>query len=144
MYLWRISNHVDLSGRGGLLASGRWHKTGHPIVYCADHPSTALLEILVHMDLEDLPSHYKLLKIACPDGLPSMRIGDNDVDTADLAATQALGTSLLEAGNACLIEVPSVVMPQARNVLINPKHPAAGGIAIETTFDYPFDSRLLR
>ena len=50
MELWRISNYADLSGIGGLKAAGRWHSQGRRIVYLADHPSSALLEMLVHMD----------------------------------------------------------------------------------------------
>jgi RES domain-containing protein len=143
-HLWRISNHRDLTGRGGLLASGRWHRRGSAVVYCSDHPSTTLLEILVHADLADLPAHYTLLKIACPDAISIHRIDRDSYDTSDLEVTQALGTGLLQDRQFCLIDVPSVVMPQARNVLINPQHPDAGKISIETVFQYPFDSRLLR
>jgi RES domain-containing protein len=52
MELWRISNYADLSGAGGLRAAGRWHSQGKRIVYLADHPSSALLEMLVHLDRE--------------------------------------------------------------------------------------------
>ncbi len=143
-HLWRISNHRDLTGRGGLLASGRWHRRGNAVVYCSDHPSTTLLEILVHADLADLPAHYTLLKIACPDSISIHRIDSDSYDTSDLEVTQALGTGLLQDRQFCLLDVPSMVMPQARNVLINPQHPDAGKISIETVFQYPFDSRLLR
>jgi len=47
MELWRISNYADLSGAGGLQAAGRWHTRGKRIVYLADHPASALLEMLV-------------------------------------------------------------------------------------------------
>jgi RES domain-containing protein len=144
VYLWRISNHADLSGRGGLLASGRWHHRGNPVVYCSDHPSTALLEILVHVDLEDLPSQYTLLKIFCPDDLSLQKIENGEPSSDDAASTQDIGTRLLQAADFCLIDVPSIVMPQARNILINPKHVRSEQIAIETVFHYPFDSRLLR
>ena len=142
MDIWRISAFADLSGRGGLLAPGRWHRQGLPVIYCADHPSTAMLEILVHMDFEDVPSHYQLLKITCPDGAPIHR-----VETADFtnpAATQSEGSRLLEDAKTLLIDVPSAVMPAARNILINPQHPLAGEIAIAATYQYPFDQRLKR
>lgn len=67
MNLWRISKFADLSGRGGLLADGRWHRKGIPVVYCCDHPSTALLEILVHMNRWRIPPSFQLLRIECPD-----------------------------------------------------------------------------
>ena len=69
MRLWRISDHADLSGVGGLHASGRWHSRGRRVVYLADHPASALLEVLVHLeiDVEDLPTHYQLLGVDVPD-----------------------------------------------------------------------------
>ena len=52
MILWRISNYPNLDGTGGLYVSGRWHSKGHPVVYCTLNPSTSLLEILVHMEID--------------------------------------------------------------------------------------------
>ena len=74
MWLWRISNHASLSGEGGLHASGRWHARGRRVVYLADHPASALLEVMVHLeiDAEDLPSHYQLLGVDVPDGMRVM------------------------------------------------------------------------
>jgi len=66
MFLWRISKFADLSGKGGELVSGRWHNKGHPIVYCADHPSTALLEMIVHMNPANIPESYQLLEDRMP------------------------------------------------------------------------------
>jgi hypothetical protein len=55
--LWRISNHASLAGAGGLRASGRWQVRGKRVV-CAEHHAAALLEILVHfeIDVRDLPA----------------------------------------------------------------------------------------
>jgi RES domain-containing protein len=144
MHLWRISKFADLSGNGGASRSGRWHQRGTPVVYCSDHPSTALLEVLVHIDLEDFPASYTLLKIACPDDLAVQAIGSKEVDFADLEETQTFGNNLLREGKICLFSVPSVIMPEARNILINPKHKAAGQIRIETIATYPFDQRFRR
>ena len=72
MFLWRISNHSTLDGRGGLLAGARWHLPGHPVVYLAESPSASLLEALVHLELNlaGLPRTFKLLKIEVPRALP--------------------------------------------------------------------------
>jgi RES domain-containing protein len=43
---------LNVDGRGGLQASGRWHTCGQRIVYCAPDPATALLEILVHAEID--------------------------------------------------------------------------------------------
>ena len=65
MRLWRISNHVDLSGEGGRRAAGRWSHQGRRVVYLAEHPALAMLETLVHLevDVEDLPSTYRLIEV---------------------------------------------------------------------------------
>ena len=70
MRLWRISNHADLSGEGGRRVGGRWHERGRPVVYLSEHPALALLENLVHLEIdpEDLPSGYQLLTVDVPDG----------------------------------------------------------------------------
>lgn len=142
MILWRISNYADLSGRGGMLAPGRWHSQGMPIVYCCDHPSTALLEALVHLDLEDLPKSFQLLQIACPDDVPAMTA--NDVDVTDQNLTREFGDRWLSAQTHCLLKVPSAILPAANNVLISPRHADAHRLTVKTVLRYPFDSRLLK
>ena len=71
MRLYRISNYTHLDGDGGLRASGRWHTKGRPLVYCAPDPAVAVLEILVHLevDAEDFPSSYQLLTINGPENI---------------------------------------------------------------------------
>src|SRR5712675_2565617 len=80
MEIWRISNYADLSGIGGVRAAGRWHSQGMRIVDLADHPSSALLEMLVHMDRDLIPPTYQLLRIDIP---PDMKI--EAVTASDLA-----------------------------------------------------------
>ena len=76
MFLWRISNHASLAGDGALRTPGRWHTRGRRVVYCAQNPAAALLEILVHfeIDVQDLPLRYRLLKIEAPDDGPIERV----------------------------------------------------------------------
>ena len=144
MNLWRISSFADLSGRGGLLAEGRWHRRGVPIVYCSDHPSTALLEILVHVDLEDIPANFQLLTIHCPDTLSVTTVEADDERLSDPAETRKMGTEWLAAGETCLLKVPSIILPEAANVLINPRHADAESIVIEKSVRRRFDERFFR
>ncbi|MBL8579421.1 MAG: RES family NAD+ phosphorylase [Mesorhizobium sp.] len=144
MRLWRISNFADLSGEGGLLIDGRWHFQGSPVVYCTDHPSTALLEILVHATRHTVPDHYQLLEIEIPDDVDAF-VPDVPTDWKDdMDQTRRIGDKFLTERNFALMSVPSVIMPKARNFLLNPKHPDAARIHIVETYRYPFDSRLVR
>ena len=143
MKLWRISEFADLTGEGGLHYAARWNEGGLAIVYCSDHPSTSLLEILVHSDRDDLPPTYQLLEILVPDKLPILQ-PEVPRDWLDqYSATQRRGTQFLLDLKHPIMRVPSVVMPQASNYLLNPNHPDAASIRIVETWRYPFDSRLL-
>jgi RES domain-containing protein len=143
MRIWRISEFADLSGDGGVGARGRWNNKGVPIVYCTDHPSTALLEIIVHFDAADLPSTYQLLEIEAADNI-AIHQPDLPNDWRDKASlTRSIWSQFAANGQAALMRVPSVIMPKAENYLLNPAHPDAVQIRITQIWRYPFDSRLL-
>jgi len=144
MRIWRISSFADLSGEGGTLVSGRWHFRGTPAVYCTDHPSTALLEILVHATRFTVPDDYQLLEIEVPDDIQPIVPRLPDGWETDVDATRRIGSSFLSDGVSALMSVPSVVMPKAVNLVLNPSHEDAAGIQIVETYRYPFDSRLIK
>jgi RES domain-containing protein len=148
--LWRISNHPDLQGKGGLRASARWHTKGREIVYCAETPTGALLEALVHLEVESveaLPKRYQLLRIALPDEVL--------LEEAPLAAlpsdwkrrtllTRSIGDAWLAAGRSAALRVPSAVAPHAFNVLLNPHLLRGTGVRVTARNRYPFDTRLFK
>jgi RES domain-containing protein len=143
--LWRISQHADLSGLGGVYAGGRWHTRGHPVVYLADHPSSCLLEMLVQgARLDALPGAYQWLRVVAPE------VRSADVDDLphqwrdDLAATRARGDAWLRSRATPLLRVPSVIVPDAWNWLLNPSHPEAGQCRIDGAVRFPLDPRLQR
>jgi RES domain-containing protein len=147
--LWRVSNYASLDGTGGLYVSGRWHTKGHPIVYCSEDPSTALLETLVHMEIdsEDRPETFQVLKIES-----SQEVSIEQIDTtqlgsdwrSNLTSTRSLGNEWLQSGRSLLLEVPSVIVPERRNYLINPAHPEMKNLRITARYSHPFDRRFLR
>jgi RES domain-containing protein len=146
MTLWRISRHPDLKGAGGLKVSGRWHRAGQPVVYLAESPAAALLEVCVHTSANDLPPEFVLLKVEGPrqhfsvitlDDLPK-----NWRFRPEL--TRDLGTAWLRKKETVLLQIPSAIVPETANFLFNPAHPAAEKFRIAATFAYPFDARLKR
>jgi RES domain-containing protein len=149
VFLWRISNHASLAGDGGLRASGRWHTRGKRVVYCAESPAAALLEILVHFEIEigDLPARYRLLKVSVPDDLQVDRVSLTDLGSdwiEDPLATRAIGDRWLTRATTPLLTVPSAVVPETSNVLLNPTHPDARRIVIVQSTDHVIDPRLVR
>jgi len=148
--IWRISNHRDLAGAGGLRAGGRWHSPGRVIVYCAEHPASALLEILAHLDVANLaalPDGYQLLEIDVPDALDIESLATHALTPkwqSDEASTQAIGDRWLASRSSALLRVPSALVPKVWNYLINPAHPAAALLKITAAVRYPFDTRLFK
>ncbi len=144
MILWRISRHRDLSGAGGLRAPGRWHDAGHPIVYLAETPAAALLEVCVHTSANDIPPDFTLLRIEGPAvRVPSIRPQDLPERWPDKPeTTRAIGAAWLEKGEAVLLRVPSALVPETVNYLFNPRHKDAAKFRITEMIDYPFDKRL--
>jgi RES domain-containing protein len=145
--LWRISNYTNLSGIGGLKSSGRWHSRGTEIVYLADNPPAALLERLVHLeiDTDDVPSTYQLLAIDVSDdtGLETVIVNDLPPDwQTNEAITQLVGDRWLRERRTALLKVPSAITPHTYNWLLNPNHPDASNAKIVEVIVAPFDPRL--
>jgi RES domain-containing protein len=144
MELWRISNYADLSGVGGLRAGGRWHSQGRRIVYLADHPSSALLEMLVHMDRDLMPATYQLLRVSIPDDMAI------DVVASELPSdwrsrtmvNREIGDHWLDRAATALLRVPSAISEKSTNYLLNPSHPDSAKVTIAEIIRAPFDSRL--
>jgi RES domain-containing protein len=148
MRLWRISNHADLSGEGGLRAGGRWHSKGRRVVYLADHPASALIEMLAHLeiDVEDFPADYQLLSVDCPDdvAVTALDVASLPVDwRQQTLLTRARGDDWRRANASALLRVPSTIVPSASNSLLNPAHPDAKLLVIGETVRAAFDPRLL-
>jgi RES domain-containing protein len=145
--LWRVSNYPTLDGVGGLYVSGRWHTKGQFVVYCTVNPATALLETLVHMEIdsEDRPERFQILRIEGPD---SVSIEKLEVDSLspnwgeDMSATQAIGDRWLSEKRSLLLQVPSVLVPETWNILVNPQHVEIRFLKITTVYEHAFDARL--
>jgi RES domain-containing protein len=146
--VWRFSRHESLDGRGGLLASARWHTRGREILYCAPNPAAAVLEILVHNQVREPAalSRHRFIKLEIPD-----EISRDSVDEAQLptdwsrrvSVTRAWGDRWLREGRGAVLMVRSVLVPETYNLIINPRHANATRIQRLTSFPYPLDSRLL-
>lgn len=144
MIVYRLCKavHVALDGEGARLWGGRWNSPGRPMVYTAASPSLAVLEVLVHLDLpaELLPDDYRLLTIDIPDDAP---VGLLATDAAVDAACQAEGDAFLDAGEALVLRVRSVVVPQEWNALLNVRHLDMARVVVRENEAFRFDPRLL-
>jgi RES domain-containing protein len=139
MDLWRLCRrpNADLSGEGARILGGRWNSPGRPAVYFAEHPALAALEVRVHLDLpfELLPNDFVLMRAMLPDKLVT------EIDNAS-GDTVAVGDTWLVRGSSAALRVPSVLLPHAWNILLNPRHPDAARARIAGIDPFHFDPRL--
>jgi RES domain-containing protein len=145
MLLWRISRHRDLSGTGGLRAAGRWHRRGFPIVYLAETPAGALLETCVHTSANDVPLRYTLLRVRVEERVSVEHLQPSALGrdwTRRAEATREIGSAWLRSSRSALLRVPSALAPDTFNVLLNPLHPDAAHVRVESAYEYPFDPRM--
>ena len=149
MQLWRIYRAIHgpgLDGVGGLFASGRWSQRGHKVVYFSDTPALAVLEKLVHLDPEFMDEDYLLgafeidINVALVEDLMQLPI---DWIGGDLTETAACGARWLAGGSEALLSVPSAIVPEQRNFLLNSVHRDAARLRRKQERPFRFDVRLL-
>jgi formylglycine-generating enzyme required for sulfatase activity len=161
--IWRIASQGltwkanDLSGNGAALYPGRWNSLDRPIVYSSSSIALACLETVVHLAGDDpLPFPRQLVRITIPSHHWQQRkrfakqehSGWDSTPTPEhakdwLAATRAWGDAWLLGCESLLAEVPSVIVPEETNLLLNPLHPAHAELVAEIVRPWFYDTRLL-
>jgi RES domain-containing protein len=147
--VWRIVKKtyakIVLTGEGAALYPGRWNLYGVPMVYACSTPSLAVLEVRVHTGPEGEGIPYVLGQIEIPKDsvsilntpLPSeWRLNPPPL------STQKIGSKWAQNGRSAVLQVPSVIVPEDSNLLINPFHKDFKKIRITGTQDYFLDPRL--
>lgn len=131
MRLWRLSREPYLArvleGQGAKRYGGRWNSRGVAVVYTSESLELALLEALVHLDLDLIPGDYFWLCLEVDDALvggPPRRLPKGwDLPPPYQAPVQRIGDRWIEGGETVALRVPSSVLPERHNVLLNPAHP---------------------
>lgn len=153
---WRIATDTpeytadDLSGAGAKATGGRWNRPGTPMLYAASSIALACLETLVHLGARGLPLNRYLVRIDIPDDLweraPVLTCATAPVGWDAIPA----GRTSLDAGEgwagartSAVLLVPSIVVPEEQNVLINPAHPDAARLACAKLRRWQYDARLI-
>ncbi len=151
MELFRISQEKyaeDLSGNGARLYGGRWNSEGLFAVYTSSTRSLALLETLAHTPAKMLNEKvYMLITFSVPDTLypevldrSMLTAGWDAPDTRPL--TKKLGDKFLKAKSSVLLAVPSVLIREELNFVINPLHPEMKKLKLVNKRRINFDSRI--
>jgi len=151
MQAWRIAKRpyaFDRQGTGARLSGGRWNSPGIAAVYAGLTPEIAAMEKLVHtgdllpqdlvLTVIELPDNHKLYQRYSVKDLP---VGWDALPSSTSAIT--LGDQFLRAASHLGLTVPSAVMPEAFNIVLNPNHPAFAAVTFNIVRPFEFDSRLL-
>jgi RES domain-containing protein len=117
----------DLSGTGSYNVGGRWNFEGTYAVYTSEYRSLALLETLVHLEEDELPSNLFIITIEIDELAPVKTIRleelpENWRQVEDFSIRQ-IGSTLFQANECLALKVPSAVMPFENNVVLNPMFP---------------------
>lgn len=154
--LWRIGIDTpryeahDLTGKGAEASGGRWNWHGTAIVYASTSRALACLETVVHLGADALPLNRYLVEITVPADSWAAAV---ELDAAGLVGWDAMpvgkaslvwGSAWVKAGPSLLARVPSVIVPEEVNVLINPAHPDATQVRAVKVRKWLYDARLGR
>ena len=118
------------------------------MLYTATSRALACLETVVHLGDVGLPLNRYLVEITVPDADwaarevfdPAAHVGW-DAEPAGMVSLD-WGTAWAASGRTLLAEVPSVIVPEESNVLINPAHPSAAGLRVRKVRRWLYDARL--
>lgn len=148
MIIYRLATEIykeDLSGNGAKLFGGRWNSVGLPVLYTTENISLSVLEILVRTDMQSIPLNYHLIKIEIPDSIQPLSITINKLKIEwkdDLEYTQWMGDEFIKSNKLLALKVPSAVVDQENNYIVNPEHTDFRKVKIIAVKKFRFDKRL--
>ena len=140
MTVYRMHRAVRLTAdyTGAMLAGGRWNPIGTPVLYAAQHLSLACLEILVHLDKNQLPRDYVWSKAELPNQPDSLTV----INLENILSCQLVGAAWLRSRDCLAVQVPSAVIPEEFNILLNPIHDSYQSLTWKKPERFEFDPRL--
>lgn len=149
LYRLTLAKYVDtaFSGEGSRRVGGRWTPAGYPAVYTASSIALTVLETLVHVDSAIMPKHL-VIRVDVPAAVDITSLTASDLpadwrETPAPASLQQIGRDWLDANETALLQIPSVVVPQESNVIINPLHADFAKLEIGEPDSFSIDTRLL-
>jgi RES domain-containing protein len=149
MIVYRISNELykdDISGNGAAINGSRWNSKNIRMLYTGEYISLTILESLVHLREIDLPEKQFLLTIEFPEikfqEIKSAKLMDRWQQ--NISYTQWMGDQFIATNQSLVLKVPSAVVPQENNFLLNPLHKDFKRIKIISSELLKLDKRLLQ
>lgn len=151
MEIFRIAkeSYQELDGTGGLFYPGRWHEKGTRVIYTSEHRSLAAFEAIVHLSKPVIfHNNFVMITIFIPDDSEILTIPNEILqpgwDSYEYKQDcQQFGTQFLKENKYLLLKVPSAIISQEFNYLLNPTHPLFTSCKLVKSELFLFDRRLL-
>lgn len=148
---WRIvkERHAKsaFDGEGARRYGGRWNSPGTPVVYVSDTRALCLLEVLAGLGAVKPVQSYVLIPVTFDDSLvlpvQSQDLPSEWRQSPPAPSTQRIGDDWADHLRSAILRVPSAIVPEEFNYLLNPVHPDFGRVQIDDPQDFAIDSRLL-
>ena len=150
MMLFRLSKTKyadDLSGKGAEIAGGRWNSNGTPMIYTAESRALCIAELAMHLPLGIVPKDFSFISFTIPDNIPVFDLPKDQLPFnwnvyPHPNETQEIGDRFVKENKFLLMKVPSVIVEEEFNYLINPSHKFIQKIVVSVVTSFSFNARL--
>ena len=149
MFVYRVGRtkySKDLSGEGARLNGGRWNHILIPCIYTSESRALAVLEYTVNVNIDEIPRSLSITTIEIPDTaireIKLKELPGNWMAAPAPASTKDFGTNLLTQSASKVLKIPSAVIPQEFNYILNPKNAGAKDFKIIKVEDFVYDVRI--
>ncbi|HEX5151378.1 MAG TPA: RES family NAD+ phosphorylase [Parafilimonas sp.] len=149
MLVYRISKTkyaTDRSGEGAKLYGGRWNNKLIPCIYTSESRALALLEYTVNINIDNIPRALSIITLDIPEtGIYELNQSQLPGDWKDVPApssTKDLGSNLLNEAKHAVIKIPSAIIANEFNYILNPRHPNSKNFKITDIKDFVYDIRI--
>lgn len=143
----KFAGKNPFDGEGSFLFGGRWSSIGTRLCYAATHRSLAILEYRAHIELALVPDDLVIATLAIPNDVsitPTPALPENWKEYPAPASLRKVGDRFLAEARGAIMLIPSVLVPQENNVLLNPLHAdAARMVRHRRLVPFLYDRRLL-
>lgn len=136
----------DLTGEGARLYGARWNHRGIACLYTSESRALAVLEYTVNVNIINIPRALSITTLEIPGNrielFTEAQLPGNWKEAPAPASTKDFGTRLLQAAASPAIKIPSTVIPDEFNYLLNPLHPDSRYFNILDVRDFVYDVRI--
>lgn len=143
----KFAGKNPFDGEGSFLFGGRWSSIGTRLCYAATHRSLAILEYRAHIELALMPDDLVIATLEIPDDVsipPTPALPESWKEYPAPASLRKTGDRFIAEARGAMMLIPSVLVPQENNVMLNPLHAdAARMVRQRRLVPFHYDRRLL-